>query len=198
MHPQTHRAARVGALAGLFALTVFLYARPCPSNALPPPSAAGFTAQQIIERTKRLCWTVAPEAGRVTMSADRSELEASGGRPVRSWTVECADLAGNLLACFVWNADSGELMSASRSKSAHPRNMTGRMGRQEAVRTAKQWMRSLSISPLATSWRLRTEPVRRGNAWHIPWQAGDRRATIAFNARTGSLNLALCWRARRV
>jgi hypothetical protein len=173
-------------------MVLFLYARSRASSR----SIAGFTEQQMIARTQSLCWLIAPEAGRIVVSADPSEIETPGGRHVRSWTVECSDIAGNPLACFVWNADTSELMSAARRKSPQPGNSTGPMDRKAAVRTAKQWMRSLSISATAPQWRLRSEPERVGDSWHIPWQADDRMASIAFNARTGSLNMAHCWRAR--
>jgi len=178
-------------LVGISALFLFVRARRV--QAVQIASFGRYTASQILDKTAFLCRIVAPEASGMLLSADRDVTDTSDGRLRRCWSVECTDVTDRFIACFTWNADTGNLWYVAH-RAPKPAQRVGKgMSRQEAVRMAGCWMRSLGIAAQTPRWRLRGEPGREGNIWFVSWQADGRTATLSTDAYTGSLLGATCW-----
>src|SRR5689334_15015062 len=69
-----------------------------------------YNEQQILARTEPLCHLFMTPGNNLRLSASQQELQTE---PIqRYWMVDCTDEAGNYIASFSWNADSGDLYVA--------------------------------------------------------------------------------------
>lgn len=145
-----------------------------------------YTSRQIIARTDPLCQLLAPQAGRLRLSADRT-FDAL-------WLVHCEDEAGNFIAHFIWDADAGDLRLVGHVPPWQVEGLPSPLSQREAVQTAWRWMRALGIAEKASRWKVIHAPEKVGLSWHIRWQAEGRTAGIKIDLRSGDLRAAYSWR----
>jgi hypothetical protein len=154
------------------------------------PPHGRYTASQILSRSEALCRLLAPSTGFLRMSADSCAMPDRNGRMRHFWSVDCDDAANTIVAAFLWDADTGDLLCAGRPHGAAP-NKTGLppLSRRQAIGIAREGMRALEIAGQARQWRL--EGARNSeNGWRVRWQAKDRSAYVHVDAYTGELFLA--------
>jgi hypothetical protein len=148
-----------------------------------------FTEAQIVRRTEplfhllvpdRTCWMV------VTTS--------TGNRPDGSvehyWSVDClqehSPSAANL-AYFQWDADTGDLVSATCSSpdevAADDRSQ---IGAEQVRESSWHWLRALGLARGRSRWECDRAPRLGQNAWSLHWHSREKNVTIHLDAASGS------------
>src|SRR5262249_40782206 len=114
-----------------------------------------FNARQIIERTEPICRALEPPGSRLRFLTERGAGQQQDGVEQRTWHVECQDETGRHLALFVWNADTGNLLSLGHNTPPPPESSRPyRLNHREIVQAARQWMEVLGITARSSGWRM--------------------------------------------
>jgi hypothetical protein len=146
-----------------------------------------FNAPQIIALTEPLCRQIAPEIAAPRLSATPGDKAGLADGTGRTWHVECDDAAGNHVAEFRWDADTGELLYVCHRLLPLQGAPRRRMNQREAVQVAREWLTALEVGGQARHWRfVAAERVKR-ETWVLYWQAEGRRAFVMLNARSGEV-----------
>lgn len=153
-----------------------------------------YNMRQILARTRLLCPLLTNEENVLHLTAAKQELQGETNR--RYWIVDCTDAMGNYLACFTWEAESGELYLVGHRSSMPLEQQGAPLSREEAVRIAQRWMRDLGMAGQASAWRLASAQKPSHDLWHVTWEAGERAAYIQIGLHSGDLIQAKSWRQR--
>jgi hypothetical protein len=143
---------------------------------------------EIILRTRSLCCCFSDKSEELIVSA--SQMEAEGSITRRFWTVDCTDAAGNYIACFTWDAGTGDLYHVGHHSSKVSGRGTPPMSREAAVRIARCWLSSMGIADRNSPWTVAGEPEQFNNIWHIAWRVPGRTAFTQIDVWSGDLLMA--------
>jgi hypothetical protein len=154
-----------------------------------------YTSHQIIARTQPLSHLFTTLGNELHLSASKQELWGESIR--RYWIVDCTDESGNYVACFTWDADSGELYLAGHRPLRPSGHEVSPLRQVEAVEIARRWMKDLGIARQAPRWKLARSPEQNHHVWHVDWEAEEREAFIQIDFRSGDLLQAKSWRRYR-
>jgi hypothetical protein len=146
-----------------------------------------FTAKQIIARTERLPGIVHGRTAGMRLSAERIETGGLRGNQHRHWVVDATGEAAAFIGHFDWDADTGELLSASFPlPPATPRGQA-ELKAAEALRLSWHWMRALGVAERSPSWQAVGVPQRTGGAWRVYLRGKDRTVAVTVYALSGDL-----------
>jgi len=187
MRPNVWPRALCVALISL-AVTASFVCRPGKPTATPIPAGL-YNVQQILNHAGPLCRTLAPEAGEMTVSADR----VSGYLEHPYWNVTAMDRAHRDVVSLRWHDDTGELYAASHLETREGCRKGHLLTRQEVIEAARKWMRVLGFADQAPRWRLARPPQCIHAVWSMLWQAEGREAFVRVHAYTGSLVSSQTW-----
>ncbi len=164
------RSGRFLLLAGLLIGGVLLCAYLVKAHQLRPYGR--YTAPQILARADALCRIVAPEKARLHLVATEEESFRHNSVCQHRWNVNCTDPAGEYVANFVWNADTGTLLRLGHAILPLSASDRRPLGRREAVRREGEWLRRLGIVAEGGEWRQREPPIQDARGWTFSWQVG--------------------------
>jgi hypothetical protein len=149
-----------------------------------------FTLDQILECSIPLC-------GALTKNTDSLRLT---GSPLLSWTmgkaepiwlVDAVDAHDRFKVHLMWDADTGELITASCPADSSTRaNKTTLLQRKDARRITSSWLTTLGMSELATGWRPDSLPHNTNYMWRVEWRTRTRGAAVVIDSHTGQLIMA--------
>jgi len=117
----------------------------------------------------------------------------TGGRPDgsigRFWSVDClqdshSDAA--TLAYFHWDADTGDLVTASFSAPFEvPKGKHSSFTARQAIEKSWYWLRALGFAREGTRWQCDREPYWKYSNWTLHWQGRERSVTMHIDAISG-------------
>jgi hypothetical protein len=159
-----------------------------------------YTQQQILDRTLPLCRTVLGQTDGLMLSTERARSTASDGRTRLWWNLKCANKAGEVLAMFLWDAETGDLAfavhnawtspeQARASGAAASGSRTPEQARGRAAWLSYRWLSRLGILGQG-GWRLTQEPersARRSEVWYTQWRSSDHEAMVQVDVGSGEL-----------
>jgi len=106
---------------------------------------------------------------------------------MRLWVVDSNTPADTASTHFIWNADSGELMIASRDIHAtRIKDGSPRISNDEAIRKTGSWLVTLGIASEDSGWR-HDAPYFYGCGWRVMWTAYQHRTMVCVDAKHGGL-----------
>lgn len=150
-----------------------------------PLSSGKFTRQAILARTDRLYPLLAPLTHYYRSS---STLNPSpDGTRQHTWTVECLDTTDTQTACFVWDADTGDLCSVSRATPPPQERLPTCLTPRQAVQASQLWLNALWNEGMSHGWKLASEPVEFSHTWAITLQGESHAAFFVINKYSGAL-----------
>jgi hypothetical protein len=148
-----------------------------------------------IERARSLAGYLWPNSQNVQIVAEYTQVKLgvaspySPSEPVSSaWLVGCDDARGNALGTFIWNAQTGDLISivAGSSSSIDPNSGYPRMKPKEIHKVTKQWMNEIAPQQPGAPWREVSETIAE-NVVSSEWATKDRIAQLHINPTSGEL-----------
>jgi hypothetical protein len=151
-----------------------------------------YTAQQVISRACRLNEEVSADADEYTAVAQFNDAPRPGRPSVHLWSVLCSSGSRTCDKYFVWNADTGKLITVSYRHAACA-NMGDCYGSKEAVDCASAWLMRLGMADSRHPLRLTEPPRKMPASWEVAFAVGSQRASVQFSAGDGSLLYAHMW-----
>jgi hypothetical protein len=183
-------AFRAAALAGLSLLIIGRTTHVQHARSVASEPHGRYTLNQIVERSLPLCGALAANVDSLTFAG--SPLSAwTNGKEVPVWSVDGVDAQDRFKVHLEWNADTGELMAASRPLDGLAlRNGRKQLQRNEALRITSSWLTTLGIFELDSDWRPDSAPQDSDYVWRIEWRTDTRDASVIIDSRTGELIMA--------
>ncbi len=149
-----------------------------------------FTEAEVEARSEGICRALWPGVGTVSLAAEHL-CTGAPGRPIRRhWEVDCMDPTGRELTFFDWDAETGDLIGASRPSQPPIWRESSALRCWDAARSQAIYLRRLGLASSGRSWRLMSVPRRDGCAWRATWKCQDLSAILSVDAYNGSLLLA--------
>jgi hypothetical protein len=148
-------------------------------------SCGRFTRQQILTRTDPLRHLFVPETTYYTAYSISSPRR--DGTLQHTWEVECTDTAEHVVACFSWDADTGDLRDVSLRAPFTVEKTSASLTQSQAVQTCRSWLNTFETTEQAPPWHLALEPEELFYTWAVSWKANRRTAFLVINKRSGYL-----------
>lgn len=150
-----------------------------------------FSRLQIEERSKPVCNTLiqCDDAFRLNCMPT---VGYEGGRAqvTRLWIVDCISKSSGIQAHLVWNADTGELLSAACPLSSRRSATFKTATRLDAIRISGSWLTTLGISSQGSGWYAGKTRRGQGHGWLVQWLAKSREVIVMVDGYNGHLILA--------
>jgi hypothetical protein len=149
-----------------------------------------YTLDQILQRSLPLCGALTKncKALRFT-SSPLITWDMSKAIPV--WIVDGAGPQDGLTIHLVWDAGTGELMTAVRSVDRVTCTNAGTvLTCEEAQRITSSWLTTLGMSQRAIGWRPGSTTLD-GFVWEVEWWTDTRGVAVTIDSRNGELIMAL-------
>lgn len=143
-----------------------------------------YSREQIIARSNSLCRTLAPQVADLHVTASPYNANLPNSPKRRLWLVDASDERGRYAAFLLWDADTGDLLSANHPspKTTHTKQ---NLSQRKALWMARSWMQELGLMP--RFWKVDSLPIQNGDAWYTSWRSGKRTATVIVDAHSGQL-----------
>jgi hypothetical protein len=160
-----------------------------------------FTSQQITDRTVPLCRALQTEANNLLVTAEQDLTHGLHGRRWRLWQVDCTGPAGEPVAEFTWDADTGELVrvghwmgevSTREPAAAPPTHLLTRQQTQARAATlAYRWLQLLGFAQEGSRWHLSRAPEPSTpqwcHVWTTRWRSGECAVLVKVHVVSGDL-----------
>ena len=151
-----------------------------------------FTAQQILKRADWLNALLSPDGEQYNCVADYSESVRPGRSQCCMWSVLCTSKTGNRDRFFIWDANSGQLITVGckNPPNSTPGNILTPM---QAADRARNWVQCLGMVENREHCHLIVPPRGMPTGWCIEMTAGQKRLLVHMNRVDGSLFSARVW-----
>jgi hypothetical protein len=151
-----------------------------------PQLYGSYTNKEIFAKAGPLC-RVLDDGEPLQLTLKQDSIYERNGRLHRLWTVDGVELDGDYGCMLVWDADTGELVSAARPSPKPTRSEKKAISKQEAVVLAKYWLDRLGMKSHVGKWSLDQQPERSPSTWYITWKAKNREAFVSVDRLSGEL-----------
>jgi hypothetical protein len=144
-----------------------------------------FTADQILAHSEPLFHAFFPERNGLMISAERQKAGQTESGERLLWAVDCADEAGRHLAYLCWDADSGQLVFASRLEEKILPETEAMRPSAELLGVAHDWLYGLGIADNTERWRLIGTRMAPSSRLHAYWRSEHQTAVVVVDGRSG-------------
>jgi len=148
-----------------------------------------YTLAQIIKRSMPLCGALDTSHDSLRLICEPLPTSADG-KTCLVWMVDGLDPQGKFKVHLVWDAETGELMVASRSVEPRRWKKGVELKRKEAQQITSSWLTTLGISELASGWKPDSDLHDTNFVWRVKWRTGTRGVSVSIDARTGEFIMA--------
>jgi len=180
------RAAR-GFHVVLTALAVTALAvRISATRAAIPKSFGRFRQRDIESRSEDIVRELDPQLTTVVLCTSTGQTYGPG-RPVhRYWTVDVSTPSGDSVAYLLWNADTGDLISLTRSTHYLELSVDVLLSKDRSTVQALGWLQRLKVSDDSQDW-IPDSAELGTTVWHNSFHSASRTADVVIDPYTGDL-----------
>ncbi len=140
-----------------------------------------------------ICQVMLPGSTQVETSIYKTTTFTVNGEEIRHWDVDTIDTRTGDSAHILWNADTGEMMRASRlTNSDHGISENATSTQTAALGLAWDWFHALSIRKPNEAWKIVATRKKTCGQWEVYARAGDRYTMMVINTVSGQLVQAVC------
>jgi hypothetical protein len=188
------------------ALLAYVYLRHRQIRAQQEKPFGDYTEQQMIERTIPFCQTLLGQTDDLRLEAERGQSTTPDRKPRLWWSLQCTNTRAEVLAVFLWDAKTGELVKVSHLTTARaardpvlaprPPTRTQEQTKGRAAFLSYRWLHRLGMAKEGSRWRLVQEPERcaKGMAvWYTRWRSSDHEASVQVDVGSSELVSAQSW-----
>lgn len=161
-------------------------------NARSTNKACGkFTLADILRRSRPICSAMTPNCNSLNLVGTPLQTGGSRNASRNVWMVDGYDAHNRFQVHLVWDADSGDLITASHATPwpSAPRTRLVPIQRKEALRITGSWLTTLGIAKEAPDWRPDSTPQDTDFVWRVEWTADTRKIAVTIDAWTGELRI---------
>jgi hypothetical protein len=153
------------------------------------PAAQGqISKAQILSRSESILQALLPGTASTEVSAYQNATFNNAGQSIHHWSVDCTEPGSGDIVHLFWDADSGELLRASRFR------MQDRSGaynepspKKQAVNLAWDWFRTIKIEQPLEAWRVVGARKKPYAQWDVYFRSGGHYAIVTVNTCSGQL-----------
>lgn len=166
-----------------------------PRQPVQPAAYNSINRLQLLSRSEPLVRVLLPDNSRLEATTYQNTTYTSSGQTVHNLSIDYNDPISGDAAHLLWNADTGELMHASRFRPKDPfAEFDAKSSRSAAVALAWDWFRAMKIGHGTEEWQIVGERKKPYAQWDIYLRAGERTVIMTVSTCSGKLIQTVCSR----
>jgi hypothetical protein len=148
------------------------------------------TKEQVLSRSTKICSMMEPQLEKISFNAVPEMVHTLDGESKRVWLIDGSDSKDEFAAMLMWDADTGDLVSASHPPVPPRWGADQAMNSKDAVGVARDWLRTLGVNG-RVAWTLSEKPEKTIHLWFLTFYSGYKKAVVAIDALSGNLVKAI-------